>query len=121
MATKSITARAIALEVEARTGIKPNLAENVIACLAEIAADELASGREFKIPGVVKLRLSYQPRKGKREVRNPQTGEMMMAEPKPANIGVRASVMPKMRLNGPSPTSKVGKEIAAEYKAKRGL
>lgn len=117
---KPLTITGIAAEVEERMGVKPNLTKNILKCLADIAEYEVSQGRNFTLPGIGTVRLAYQPRKPKREVRNPQTGETRMADPAPAKIVVRARAHPRMKRAVPTPTSKAGKGIADAYKAKRG-
>lgn len=111
-----LTITTLCREVEARIGVKPNLAKHVINCLSEIAADELAAGNEIKIPGFASVRPAYKPKQGKRMVRNPQTGEQRMGDPVPAKITVRAKPDPKMRRAVPTTTSKAGKALASAYK-----
>ena len=117
---KPLTVTGLAAEIETRIGVKPLLTKHIINVIGEIAEEEVAAGRQFTFPGVATVRLAYQPRKPKREVRNPQTGETRMADPTPAKIAIRARAHPKMKRAAPLPTSKGGKVIAQAYKAKRG-
>jgi nucleoid DNA-binding protein len=80
----------IAREIEHRTGIKPNLSKNVLNTLIEIAAEEIAAGEGFAVPGLVKFDFRYSPayRKGERYVKGdtvsgPQ-GERVAEEDSPA-------------------------------------
>lgn len=117
---KGISLSEIAKEIEDKIGVKPNLTKNVIKALIEVAADEIEQGHVFTIPGFVKFRHGYRPalKKG-REVRDPSTGETKKAEEgKPASIVVRASALAKIKKAAPSPTSKAGKPIAEEGKAR---
>lgn len=93
----------------------------VVETIAEIAEGELSAGYDFKLAGVATVRLAYQPKKPKREARNPATGETFMADPVPAKIAVRARPDARMKRAAPSTGSKGGKAIADAYKAKRGL
>jgi len=117
---KPLTITGLAAEIETRIGVKPTLTKNIIKCIGEIAEAEITAGRQFTFPGVGTIRLAYQPRKPKREVRNPQTGETRMADPAPAKIAIRARAHPKMKRAAPTPQSKAGKAIADAYKARRG-
>jgi nucleoid DNA-binding protein len=120
MAEKSLTMTEIAQAIEDKIGVKPNLAKNVIKALIEVAEDEIAAGKPFTISGFFKLYHGYRPalKKG-REIRNPQTGETeKAAEGKPARIVVRATPLSKVKKAAPSPTSKAGKPIADEGKAR---
>lgn len=114
-----LTITALCREVEERTGVKPNLAKHVIKALAEIAADEIGSGHEIKIPGFASVRPAYKPKQGKRMVRNPQTGEQRMGDPIPAKITVRARPDAALRRAVPTTASKPGKELAAADREKR--
>ena len=116
-----LTINTLAQEIEARIGVKPVLSKNIIKCIADIAEEEVVAGYDFKFPGLATVRLAYQPKKGKRMVRNPQTGESRMGDPVPAKIAVRTRPDPRMKRAAPSPTSKAGTVIANAYKAKRGL
>lgn len=93
----------------------------VVETIAQIAEDELRLGHDFKLAGFATVRLAYQPKKPKREARNPSTGETFMADPVPAKIAVRARPDARMKRGAPSVGSKGGKAIADTYKAKRGL
>jgi nucleoid DNA-binding protein len=117
---KPLTITGLAAEIETRIGVKPNITKHIIKTIGEIAESEISSGRQFSFPGVATVRLAYQPRKPKREVRNPQTGETRMADPAPAKIAIRARAHPKMKRAAPTPQTKAGKAIADAYKAKRG-
>ena len=118
-----LTGSKVVEEVVARTdnGFTKREVKDVIDALAEIAEAELSAGNDFKLPGVATVRLAYQPKKPRREARNPATGETFMANPVPAKIAVRARPDARMKRAAPSPTSKGGKAIAAAYKAKKGL
>ncbi len=123
MAEKSLSLTEIAHEIEAKTGIKPNLAKNVIKAMVEVAADEVAQGKPFTISGFIKLYHGYRPalKKG-REVRDPSTGETKKAEEgKPAQITVKARVLATIKKAAPSPTSKAGKPIAEAGKERARL
>lgn len=121
MARKKLSPAAIALRVEEKIGVKPTLTKNVVKAIGEIAAEELLAGNDFAMPGIATVKLAYRPKKGKRLVRNPQTGETSMADPKPAMIAVRAIPNAAMKRAAPSPTTKAGRVVADEYKSKRGL
>jgi nucleoid DNA-binding protein len=95
--------------------------KTVVETISQIAEDELQSGNDFKLAGVATVRLAYQPKKPKREARNPATGETFMADPVPAKIAVRARPDARMKRSAPSVGSKGGKSIADAYKAKKGL
>lgn len=104
-------------------GLEYSLREikDIVSVIGEIAEGELQAGHDFKLTGVATVRLAYQPKKPKREARNPATGETFMADPVPAKIAVRARPDARMKRAAPSVGSKGGKAIADAYKAKRGL
>lgn len=102
-------------------GFAPKDIKLLLSAISSIAEDELGAGFDFKLPGVATVRLAYQPKKPRREARNPSTGETFMADPVPAKIAVRARPDAKLKRSAPSPGSKGGKAIADAYKAKRGL
>ena len=43
----------------------------------------------FAVPGLLKIKRQYKEAQAPRQVRNPQTGEMMMSKPKPAHYRVK--------------------------------
>lgn len=95
--------------------------KGIIETIACIAEEDLGAGFDFKLPGVATVRLAYQPKKPRREARNPSTGETFMADPVPAKIAVRARPDARMKRAAPSTGSKGGKAIADAYKARKGL
>lgn len=59
-----LTKNELAREVEAETGVKPNLVKNVLDAVAVIAQDEISRGNDFSVPGLVRIAWSYtKPRK----------------------------------------------------------
>jgi len=54
-----LTKNDIAQEIEEMTGVKPNLVKNVMDAMAEIAADEVANGEDFAIPGIARIVWRY--------------------------------------------------------------
>lgn len=81
-----------------RTGLtKKQVAEFFDALGAEIEADIGKKGpRVFQLPNLCKIVAVDKPAQPKRQVRNPATGEMIWAAPKPASVTVR--VRPLKRL-----------------------
>lgn len=120
MSQKAMSLTEIASSIEEKTGVKPNLAKSVIKALVEVAEDEIAEGRPFAITGFIKLSHGYKPalKKG-RIVRDPSTGETKKAEEgRPAQITVKARALARVKKAAPSPTSKAGKPIAEDAKAR---
>lgn len=118
-----LTQSAMIKEVLDRTdaGFSARDIKEVLGAVAAVAENEISSGYDFKLAGVGTVRLAYQPKKPRREARNPSTGETFMADPVPAKIAVRARPDAKLKRSAPSPTSKGGRAIADAYKAKKGL
>lgn len=81
-----------------RTGLtKKQVAEFFDALSAEIEADIGKKGpRVFQLPNLCKIVAVDKPAQPKRQVRNPATGEMIWAAPKPASVTVR--IRPLKRL-----------------------
>lgn len=120
MSEKSITFNEIAKRIEDKTGVKPNLAKNVVKALQEVVADEISAGRPVTLTGFVKFSHGFKPalRKG-REVRDPSTGATRKAEEgRPASLSVKARALRNLQAAVPTPTSKAGKPIADAAKAR---
>jgi len=60
-ANVSLTKHELALEVQEMTGIKPNLVKSVMDAIAEVAADEIALGEDFTVPGICRITWRYRP------------------------------------------------------------
>lgn len=93
-----------------KPGVKPptkseimnNLAESTglskkeVAAVLEALTDQIqnnigkrGSAGQFTIPGLCKIVVKERPALGKRQVRNPGTGEMVWAKPRPASKVVK--------------------------------
>jgi len=57
----------IVAQIEDLTGVKPGLSKAVLDALATIAAEEIAAGNDFTVPGVVRLSWRYKPSRKKGE------------------------------------------------------
>jgi DNA-binding protein HU-beta len=110
----SVSKRDIIAAVEAKTGVKRQLATNVLDAAFEAIGDELAKGNKVSITGYLTFgfRVTKPIRKGTM-TRNPFTGEEAPHAGKPA--GIRVKVMPGQKLKGRAPAAgtKVGKAIIA--------
>jgi nucleoid DNA-binding protein len=83
-----------------RTGLtKKQVAEFFDALTLEIAQhlDRKKGAGIFQIPNLCKIVAFEKPAKPKRQVRNPATGEMQWADPKPASVGVRVRPLKKLK------------------------
>lgn len=83
-----------------RTGLtKKQVAEFFDALTSEIALqlDRKKGAGVFQIPNLCKIVAVEKPAKPKRQVRNPATGEMQWAAPKPASVGIRIRPLKKLK------------------------
>ena len=83
-----------------RTGLtKKQVAEFFDALTSEIAThlDRKKGAGVFQIPNLCKIVAVEKPAKPKRQVRNPATGEMQWAAPKPASVGIRIRALKKLK------------------------
>ena len=82
-----------------RTGLtKKQVAEFFEALNEEIGASLSKKGpRVFQIPNLCKIVAVDKPAMPKRQVRNPATGEMIWADPKPASVTVRVRPLKKLK------------------------
>ncbi len=90
--TKAPTKSEIMNSLSEKTGLnKKDIAGVFEALTAEIEeniAKKTASG-QFTIPGLCKIVVKERPALPKRQVRNPGTGEMVWAKPRPASRQVK--------------------------------
>ncbi|MEZ6133557.1 MAG: HU family DNA-binding protein [Pirellulaceae bacterium] len=82
-----------------RTGLnKKQVAEFFDALAEEIEANISKKGpRSFQIPNLCKIVAVDKPALPKRQVRNPATGEMIWAAPKPASVTVKVRPLKKLK------------------------
>jgi len=82
-----------------RTGLtKKQVAEFFDALTQEIEQQLGKKGpRVFQIPNLCKIVAVDKPALPKRQVRNPATGEMIWANPKPASVVVRVRPLKKLK------------------------
>jgi nucleoid DNA-binding protein len=122
----------IAAQIEELTGIKPNLTKSVLDALAEIAADEIAAGEDFTVPGIARLSWRYKAARKKGEgYKKGETymtpgGEKVAEADSPARkasvrlaaapTGEVGRVRPKRAEMGRFLTTKAGKNIAGRSK-----
>lgn len=85
--------------VSESTGLsKKEVAGVFDAITAEIAKALKKTGpQQFTIPGLCKIVVKNVPAKPRREVRNPATGEMIWADPKPASKTVRVRALKNLK------------------------
>jgi nucleoid DNA-binding protein len=63
--------------------------DEFLTAFIDVVTDTVAGGEPVAISGFAKFARRDVPAKPKREVRNPATGEMMWAKPKPASKAVK--------------------------------
>ena len=82
-----------------RTGLtKKQVAEFFDALSDEIEANIGKKGpRVFQIPNLCKIVAVDKPAQPKRQVRNPATGEMICAQPKPASVQIKVRPLKKLK------------------------
>ena len=90
-AIKPPTKSQILTEMAESTGLPKKDVAAVLDALTEQIAGQLGKGGsgQFTIPGLCKVVVQHKPATKKRQVRNPATGEMVWAAPKPARRVVK--------------------------------
>lgn len=89
-------------QVIANIAEKTELSKKEVAAVFDALEDEISrslkSADAFTLPnGLLKIVKKHVKAQPAREVRNPRTGEMMMAKPKPARTTVRARPLKKLK------------------------
>jgi len=71
----------------------------VFKALSEEIAQEMSKkgSGQFTLPGLCKIVVADMPAKPKRKVRNPGTGEMIWADPKPASRKIKIRVLKALK------------------------
>jgi len=126
--------RALLLEIEERTGIKPNLAKNVLNAMAEVATETIMNGDAFTVPGIAKLDWAYRKplkkgenyKKGDTRVNNITKEESIAEADSPArkaSVRLKAAPVGAVKKDVPKPrdeaaqrkflTTKAGKHVAS--------
>ena len=96
---KPLTKTEIFNNLAERTGLsKKQVAEFFEALSSEIEANIGKKGpRVFQIPNLCKIVAVDKPALPKRQVRNPSTGDMIWADPKPASVQVKVRPLKKLK------------------------
>ncbi len=82
---------------------KTELTKKQVTAVFEALSEEIARnlGKKgpgvFQIPNLCKIVAVNKPALPKRQVRNPATGEMKWADPKPASVAVRVRPLKKLK------------------------
>lgn len=98
-ASKPLTKMQIFTNIAEATGLtKKQIAEVFEAMKAEIGKSIGKKGPgQFTIPDLCKIVAVHKKALPKRQVRNPATGEMQWADPKPASIAVKCRPLKKLK------------------------
>lgn len=91
-ASGAMTKTSLLSTLAAAAGITKDQASAVLEALSATALKELKSSGEFKIPGLVKLKLVSVPAKPAREMISPFTKQMIKVAAKPASKKVKAMI-----------------------------
>ncbi len=99
MAAKRLTKAQVIAELAEASELDKKSVTKIFDSLTELIKKQLGSRGpgEFVIPGLLKLKTVKRPAQPAREIRNPATGEKMMAAPKPASKKVRATPLKNLK------------------------
>merc|ERR1711904_458312 len=93
----AMTGAAAIAAVAEKTGLKNKDAKAIITAYMELAAGELKKTGQFKIAGMLNLKLKKKPATPARKGVNPFTKEPCVFKAKPASKTVRALAMKKLK------------------------
>merc|ERR1712032_391744 len=96
-AKAGLTASGAFAAVAESTELKPKQVKTVIASYIELAAGELKKNGNFKLGGVLNMKLKKKPAKPARKGINPFTKEPCVFKAKPASKTVRVLPMKKLK------------------------
>ncbi len=98
-AAKRMTKAQVINDLAEQSEIDKKSVNRMFDSLTELIKKQLGSRGpgEFVIPGLLKLKTVKRPAQPAREIRNPATGEKMMAPPKPASKKVRATPLKALK------------------------
>ena len=98
-AAKRMTKAQVINDLAEQSEIDKKSVNRMFENLTELIKKQLGSRGpgEFVIPGLLKLKTVKRPAQGPREIRNPATGEKMMAPAKPASKKVRATPLKALK------------------------
>ncbi len=80
-----------------------NLSKKDVAAVFDALTNEIGKALskrgagQFTVPGLLKIVVKNVPAKPRRQVRNPATGEMIWADPKPASKSVRVRALKSLK------------------------
>ena len=93
----AMTASAAIFAVAEKSGLKSKDTKAIITSYLELAAGEIKKNGEFKIAGMLNLKLKKKPATPARKGVNPFTKEPCVFKAKPASKTVRAYAMKKLK------------------------
>merc|ERR1719160_1493920 len=93
----AMTGAAAIAAVAEKTGLKGKDAKAIITAYMELAAGELKKNGQFKVAGMLNMKLKKKPAKPARKGVNPFTKEPCVFKAKPASQTVRALPMKKLK------------------------
>ncbi|GIW98700.1 MAG: DNA-binding protein [Pirellulaceae bacterium] len=96
---KPLTKTEIYNELAERTGLTKKQVAEFFDALSDLIAENIGKKgpRVFQLPNLCKIVAVDKPAQPKRQVRNPATGEMIWAAPKPASVQVRVRPLKKLK------------------------
>ncbi len=96
---KPMTKTEIYASLAERTGLTKKQVAEFFDALSDLIAENIGKKgpRVFQIPNLCKIVAVDKPALPKRQVRNPATGEMIWAAPKPASVQVRIRPLKKLK------------------------
>jgi len=88
-------------ELYANIAEKTNLSKKDVGAVLDALVEEVAAAvtgpGQFTMPGLLKIVVQHKPATKKRQVRNPATGEMVWAAPKPARKVVKVRPLKSLK------------------------
>ena len=95
--TKPPTKAEILDQIQAKTSKQKSEISQILDALVEVAEENLKRHKEFKLLGLVKLKVVRKSARPARKGTNPATGKPMMLKAKPAYNGVRVSALKHLK------------------------
>jgi nucleoid DNA-binding protein len=108
---KGLTINELVNKLGERLDVANSFARDAIDELTEIIIDEIAAGRPFTLPGVLKIRSQFVPGKPERERFHMVTGKPMIVPASQDKILVQARSLTKLQRSAPAVDSEPGKII----------
>ena len=97
MAGKSMTKSEFVNQIAERSGLNKKQASTVLEAVGSIVAEQLKSGVDVTIPGLIRLSVSTKEATPERPGINPFTKEETMFKAKPASTVVKVRALKKLK------------------------